>query len=580
MTLHTPTLFVVIILVSLVLAGSIALVGQRQHAERFFWAWGLSAQALAYTLFALRGQIPDWPSIVLGNVVLSSSFALYATGLQKFRGVSLPPWVTWGPVVCTGIVFWVLIDQTTPRLMASASLTVLQIGILMAILIRHRRHALLRGEWLLLAGGTAIVLMMLMRAWAVGTGVLQIQFVTEGGWIQGLTFTLALTSTLMLAIGLIFMSEQRVESALERREQIQAYRNRVLERLATGTPLKTLLHEIVQGVEELYQDIRCSVLLLDSSGKHLMEGAAPSLPDFYNQAIHGLPIGHGVGSCGTAAHIGQRVVVENVQIHPFWAPFRELARQAQLAACWSQPVLSSTGEVLGTFAMYHAKPYQPNADDIALIEESAILVAFAIERSRLEDQRKAADDAIKFQALHDSLTHLPNRILLMDRLQQAMVVQRRSHKHGALLFIDLDNFKPVNDLYGHATGDQLLIQVAERLKAHSREMDTVARFGGDEFVVLLQELDADPATARQQVEAVTEKMRQVLAQPYPLTLNRRDATTEHLNHSCSASIGVALFSGESQAPEAILQQADAAMYQAKEAGRNQVVFAAPATTVA
>lgn len=582
MILHTPTLFIVIILASLVLAGSIAVVGQRQHDERFFWAWGLSAQALAYTLFALRGQIPDWAPIVLGYVVLSSSFALYATGLQKFREVTLPPWVTWGPVAITGIVCWVLIDQTMQHLMASASLTVLQMGILIASLLKQRRHTLLRGEWLVIAGAMVIVLMMLMRAWEVGmgSGVLQTPFVTEGGWIQGLTFTFALMSTLMLAIGLIIMSEQRVESALERREQIQAYRNRVLEMLAAGTPLKTLLHEIVQGVEKLYQHVRCTVLLLDSSGKHLMKGAAPSLPDFYNQAIHGLPIGHGVGSCGTAAHLGQRVVVENVQTHPFWVPYRDLARQAGLAACWSQPVLSSTGEVLGTFAMYHAQPYQPNQDDIALIEESAILTAFAIERSHLEDQRRAAYDAIKFQALHDSLTHLPNRTLLMDRLQQAMVVQRRSRKHGALLFIDIDNFKPVNDQYGHATGDQLLIQVAARLKIHSREMDTVARFGGDEFAVLLQDLDANPATSRQQVQTVAEKMCQVLAQPYTLTLTRGDAAPEHLNHSCSASIGVALFSGEDLTPEAILLQADAAMYQAKAAGRNQVVFADPGATTA
>jgi len=581
MILHTPTLFVVVILVSLVLAGSIALVGQRQHPERFFWTCGLFAQSLAYSLFSLRGQIPDWPTIVLGNVLLSSSFALYATGLQKFRTVSIPLWVTWGPVPVIGIVSWTLIDQTMPRLLTNAGLTVLQIGILLLALMWQRRHPMQRGEWLLFAGAMAMALMMLMRAWAVGVGLVKIPFVNESGWIQGLTFTFAIISTVMLAIGLIIMSEQRVELALKRRTQIQAYRNRVLERLATGASLKTLLHEIVHGVEMLYPGVRCSVLLLDSSGKRLLEGAAPSLPDFYNQAVQGVPIGHGVGSCGTAAYLGQRVVVENIQTHPYWEPFRELAQRAQLAACWSQPVRSPTGEVLGTFAIYDAKPHQPSADDIALIEESATLAAFAIEQCRLDEQRKVTQKAIKFQALHDNLTNLPNRTLLMDRLQQAMAAQQRSRKHGALLFIDLDNFKPANDLYGHAAGDQLLIQVAERLKAQCREMDTVARFGGDEFVVLLQELDTHPATARQQVEAVAEKLLPVLAQPYALTLTRRNAAPEHHNHSCSASIGVALFNGADLEPETILQQADAAMYLAKKAGGDQMrVFADPAATTA
>jgi diguanylate cyclase (GGDEF)-like protein/PAS domain S-box-containing protein len=178
-------------------------------------------------------------------------------------------------------------------------------------------------------------------------------------------------------------------------------------------------------------------------------------------------------------------------------------------------------------------------------------------------ERKAAETEIRNLAFYDALTGLPNRRLLMDRLSQALAHSAR-HKHsGALLFLDLDNFKDLNDTLGHDKGDQLLQQVAQRLLLCVREGDTVARLGGDEFVVMLQDLSEEPSAAAAQVEHVGEKILQSLNQPYLLT----DTT-----HRSTPSVGVTLFGEMPEKPDDLLKRADLAMYQAKAAGRNTLRF--------
>jgi len=186
--------------------------------------------------------------------------------------------------------------------------------------------------------------------------------------------------------------------------------------------------------------------------------------------------------------------------------------------------------------------------------------------------RKAVEDRVRQLAFFDALTELPNRRLLADRMDQAMLLNQRSGHYGALMFIDLDNFKPLNDTHGHATGDLLLIEVARRLKACVRHVDTVARIGGDEFVVLLSELDAQAGTARQQAHALAENVRQSMAGPYQLSAKHHGQPDTHVEHRCSASIGVTLFGPTERDQGRVLKQADAAMYRAKDAGRNRVVF--------
>ena len=478
---------------------------------------------------------------------------------------------------------------------------------------------------------------------------------------------------------------QREIGERERVEMFEQFRSHTLEMLAGDADIRSILESIVLGVEQLNPEMLCSILLLDSEGKHLVRGIAPSLPDFYNAAIEGLEIGMGVGSCGTAAFTGERVIVEDIQTHPYWAPFKELAARAKLGSCWSQPILSSSGKVLGSFGIYHHEAYKPVKSDIYLIEQSAHLASIAIEHKQAEDalqyseqrfrdvsdaageylweidanmaytyvsnrsfevkgytpeellgqtpmkfmppedvplmmetinraiankgtfrlqhrgttktgkvlweevnglpffdengaliglrgaglnitDRKRAEEEIKNLAFYDPLTRLPNRRLLLDRLQQALVSSARSKQEGALLFIDLDNFKTLNDTLGHDIGDLLLQQVAQRLGDCVREGDTVARLGGDEFVVMLEDLSEQAIEAAAQAETVGEKILAILNQPYLLS------THEYFN---TPSIGATLFSNYYQAPEELMKQADIAMYQAKKAGRNTLRFFDP-----
>jgi diguanylate cyclase (GGDEF)-like protein/PAS domain S-box-containing protein len=180
-------------------------------------------------------------------------------------------------------------------------------------------------------------------------------------------------------------------------------------------------------------------------------------------------------------------------------------------------------------------------------------------------ERKRAEEQIKHLAFYDHLTDLPNRRLLLDRLHQAFVSCGRSGRKGALLFIDLDNFKALNDTHGHDLGDLLLKHVAQRLELCVREGDSVARLGGDEFVVLLEGLSIETLEAAAQAEVIGSKILAALNQPYDL---------EILKHHNTPSIGITLFN-EQQAPEELFKQADLAMYQAKKSGRNNLRFFDP-----
>jgi diguanylate cyclase (GGDEF)-like protein/PAS domain S-box-containing protein len=187
-------------------------------------------------------------------------------------------------------------------------------------------------------------------------------------------------------------------------------------------------------------------------------------------------------------------------------------------------------------------------------------------------ERKKAEKVIHNLAFYDALTQLPNRRMLNDRLGQAMATSQRSARYGAVMFIDLDNFKPLNDAHGHDVGDLLLIEVAHRISRCLREADTVARFGGDEFVVMLSQLDTDKELSITQARIVAEKIRTTLAEPYVLTRSQENNAATTVEHRCTSSIGVMMFIDHEAAQEDILKWADMAMYQAKERGRNLVSF--------
>lgn len=603
-----------------------------------------------------------------------------------------------------------------------------------------------------------------------------------------------------------------VENELRNRTHELALHNQILQRINQRIELPKLLEELVRQIEALHHGMLCSILLLDKEGKHLRHGAAPSLPDFYNQAINGLAIGEGIGSCGTAAYRGERVIVEDIQQHSYWEEFRDLARLADIQSCWSQPIKSSTGETLGTFAIYHRQSTRPTNAEITLIENYANLAQLGIEnnftntalieseerlrfvlegsdlgfwdwkidthevernpawaellgysheeikrttqqwsdfiypddrekawqsiqdvlagrspihkieyrmihkngslrwildhakvvqrdqngrpirmcgthadineRKAAEEElriaaaafesqegmivtdaenliikvnqafinitgytakeaigqtpqhllrsgrqntifytamwdsiqhtgawqgeiwnrrkngevypewltitvvkgtdgetthyvatftditeRKAAEEKIKQLAFYDPLTQLPNRRLLLERLKHSIEVERREGKRLALLMLDLDRFKAVNDNLGHSAGDELLQQVAKRITTRLREVDVVARLGGDEFIILLEDI-AHPEDAARIAEGIVADLSK------PFQLIQSDGVR------IGVSIGISLYPQHGDSPEILMNSADAALYQAKDRGRGCFAYFSEELTIA
>jgi diguanylate cyclase (GGDEF)-like protein/PAS domain S-box-containing protein len=466
----------------------------------------------------------------------------------------------------------------------------------------------------------------------------------------------------------------------KRSEKYEHLRNVIFEQLASDEPLLNILKVIVRGVEKLNPEMTCTIMLLDPESKFFNKCVSSDLPIFFRTAISRVEIGVGFGSCSAAVFTGERVVVENIATHPYWITLKEIAAQARFGACCSQPIRSSSGELLGTFAIYHHELHEHTKFDLSVLEQSARLAGIAIERKMIEQNlqiaaiafesqegmlvtdanrvilrvnsactqitgypedeiigkhpgmlssgrhdmdfyanmwesivntgswegevwnrrkngevypahltftavkgrdgttvnyvatlvditsRKSAEEEIQHLAYYDSLTGLPNRRLLMDRLSQALVTSARGKGGGAILFLDLDHFKTLNDTLGHDVGDLLLKQVSERLTSCVREGDTVARIGGDEFVVMLEGLSDSIFEAARQAEVICEKILTALNQAYHLNTYEYHSTT---------SIGATLFNGHEVGSDELLKQADIAMYQSKTAGRNAIRFFDP-----
>jgi diguanylate cyclase (GGDEF)-like protein/PAS domain S-box-containing protein len=330
---------------------------------------------------------------------------------------------------------------------------------------------------------------------------------------------------------------------------------KILEMIATSDPLDAVLDRLTRLVESQLTGIFGSVLLLDKDGARLRHGAAPSLPDSYTRAIDGLQVGPKAGSCGAAVYRREAVVVANVMSDPLWTDHWELAVAHGLRSCWSTPILSHHGVVLGTFAMYSTTVREPTESETRIVDAATRIAGIAIER-------KQAEDRIHFMANHDALTGLPNRALLSDRLAQAVVYAQRYDRWVTVVFVDLDNFKFVNDSLGHNAGDELLKIVAKRMVDCVRGTDTVVRLGGDEFVILLfgQPKNADMAST------TLQKIRSAIAEP--IQVDGHD-----LQVTCS--IGLANYPNDGADPETLLANADAAMYRAKEIGRDNFQFYTP-----
>jgi diguanylate cyclase (GGDEF)-like protein/PAS domain S-box-containing protein len=332
--------------------------------------------------------------------------------------------------------------------------------------------------------------------------------------------------------------------------------SQILQMIAMSAPLEDVLERLMHLVESQLTGIYGSVLLLDDDGIHLRHGAAPSMVAAYAKAIDGIRIGPNVGSCGTAVFRREAVVTTDIMHDPLWEDFRELAAAHGYRSCWSTPLLSHQGAVIGTFAMYSSTVRAPSGTETLLIDAATRIAGIAIER-------KQSEDRIHFLANHDALTGLPNRALLQDRLSQAIFNAARYDRWVTVAFIDLDNFKIVNDSLGHNVGDEILKTVASRMVDCVRATDTVVRLGGDEFVILL----LDQPKSADIISAVVQKLVTAIAEPVSLDGRALRVTS---------SIGIANYPSDGMDAQTLMANADAAMYRAKELGRDNFQFYTPA----
>lgn len=327
-------------------------------------------------------------------------------------------------------------------------------------------------------------------------------------------------------------------------EDIEA-QQKILQRIARGDDLRTTLHDLCVDIEARFAGARCTVLTVDPNERVLRHLAAPSLPRSFVEAIDGMPIAAGMGACGSAAALGETIVVSDTLLDPITAPFLDLVRDHDLRSTWSYPLLDRSGEVLGTFAVYRDVVHDPDQREQRAVAGAGRLAALAIERRRDEEALAAA-------SLVDPLTGLPNRAQFLDWLERALGDDPAS---VAVLFLDLDRFKSVNDSMGHPAGDRLLVEAAVRLGSVLRSDDVLSRFGGDEFTILLRE-----PTVRG-LAAVTDRVLSVFTDPF---------LVEGREFYLSASIGVSL-GRPGLGPFDLIRDADVAMYEAKGQGPGRCV---------
>jgi diguanylate cyclase (GGDEF)-like protein/PAS domain S-box-containing protein len=336
-------------------------------------------------------------------------------------------------------------------------------------------------------------------------------------------------------------------TALRRAERLASSQAHVLELIARGEPLSSVTEACVALLEENGMGGTSSIYLLEDDRLELRAGTSPAaLAAWVREPVRE----PGRSICDQAMADAAPVVAVDLRQAHLSPGLRAIVDAEGIVAAWSLPILSvRTGQPVGSLSTIYRQPHQPGEHERQVAEATASLVAIALERVETEGR-------LAHQALHDGLTGLPNRTLLLDRLDHALARRARAGARIALLFCDIDRFKVVNDSLGHGVGDQLLVAFAERLRTVVDPGDTVARFGGDEFVVLIEELRDDEHPAR-----VAQAIAAALEAPFLLPAGKEVFLT--------VSIGVAAAT-DHRSGDAWLRDADAAMYRAKERGRNRL----------
>lgn len=274
---------------------------------------------------------------------------------------------------------------------------------------------------------------------------------------------------------------------------------------------------------------------------------------------------HGCGTTGTAIRENRPVWIQDFTQDPMLAPWHERGNRYQWGSVAALP-LQCNGRAVGALMLYAGVADAFSEAEQHLLVSLATDISRALDKISLLGERDKSNEAIYRLAFYDPLTQLPNRQFLTEHLKGVLAECERAKLHCALVFLDVDHFKVINDTQGHAAGDELLIQVSQRLRACLRQGDSIARWGGDEFVVLLGGLSGEFIEASAQAQGVAEKIREELGKPYQLS--QGEWTT-------SASIGVSMSCGKAETSESLFKHADIAMYRAKSSGRDAICFFDP-----
>jgi diguanylate cyclase (GGDEF)-like protein/PAS domain S-box-containing protein len=340
----------------------------------------------------------------------------------------------------------------------------------------------------------------------------------------------------------------------KRAEWLERDRREVLELVAQDRPIGDVLDRLT-GLIERQTEASAAVLSLDGGQITLH---AQNLPETFAQAVRQRPIRLAAALTDGASAGRHGIGVTDMSADPVWGELRPSCIAHGLKVCWAIPVRGSEQTTLGVLAVFCRENREPAETDAQMLQMAGKLATISIEHHQTTRQ-------LAHLVRHDPLTGLPNRILFADRLEQSLAAARRSGKNVALLVLDLDRFKSINDTFGHQAGDALLQLFAHRVRSLVRDTDTLARVGGDEFLLLLPELEF-PEGAQHVAAAIVA----ALAEPFSVA-------GQHLR--VTSSVGIALCPRDGKESAVLQAVADAAMYRAKGQGRNQFAMGNPTSGV-
>lgn len=363
-------------------------------------------------------------------------------------------------------------------------------------------------------------------------------------------------ASLRAFLGLVFDSYLREEDRKRYLRTLTEY-NLILKEIVRGLSLQQVLDRITASMEKILDlQAKASVLLIVDNRMEVV--SARNLPEEYNALIDGVQINpNNAGSCGAAAAIGKSVITLDVFEDPRWAPFREGIRPFGFRSVWSFPVkIGQSEDVVATIAVYLPEVQEPDRVSLAVINRFRNLVSMALEHERQGRE-------IEKLAYYDVLTMLPNRAHLMEKFSLFANHVKQSKKWAALLFLDLDNFKNINDSEGHGMGDRVLVKFADRLNQIIRPPHFIARFGGDEFVIILSDIGKSEEEGIEAVSGVAQRI---------IEANRSPLVIRNAQFLVTCSIGITFLRDDADEMDRVIKEADVALYRSKENGRNQISF--------